>query len=79
MFRQQLFRDTINSTTFIDLSCLIHVRFAAVLGQNISHYRGDPKMLARLWSDDLVDPANEFVHSIFALSEEKQCSRHIPI
>jgi hypothetical protein len=47
----------------------------------ISHYRSDPKMLARLWSDDLVvaNPLNKFVRSISALSEEKHCSRHIPI
>ncbi len=75
------FQGHINSTAFIDLPRLIHVRFAPVLGQTISHYRGDPKMLARLWSDDLVvtNPLNRFVHSISALSEEKHCSRHIPI
>jgi hypothetical protein len=49
--------------------------------QTISHYRSDPKMLACLWSDDLVatNPLDKFVHSILALSEEKHCSRHIPI
>jgi hypothetical protein len=52
-----------------------------MIDQPISHYRSDPKMLARLWSDDLVvtNPLNKFVHSISALSEEKPCSRHIPI
>jgi hypothetical protein len=52
-----------------------------VIGQTISHYRSDPKMLARLWSDDLVvtNPLNKVVNSISVLSEEKHCSRHIPI
>jgi hypothetical protein len=52
-----------------------------MIDQPISHYRSDPKMLARLWSDDLVvsNPLNKFVHSISALAEEKHCSRHIPI
>jgi hypothetical protein len=52
-----------------------------MIDQTISHYRSDLKMLARLWSDDLVvsNPLNKFVHSISALSEEKPCSRHIPI
>jgi len=52
-----------------------------MLGQTISHYRSDKKRLARLWSDDLVvtNALNKLVHSIFALSEEKHCSRHIPI
>jgi hypothetical protein len=46
-----------------------------MIDQPISHYRSDPKMLARLWSDDLVvaNPLNKFVHSISALSEEKHC------
>ena len=41
----------------------------------------DSESLARLWSDDLVvtNPLNKFVYSISALSEEKPCSRHIPI
>jgi hypothetical protein len=52
-----------------------------MIGQTIAHYRSGLKMLARLWSDDLVitNPLNKFVHSISALSEEKHCSRHIPI
>jgi hypothetical protein len=52
-----------------------------MLGQTISHYRGDPKMLARLWFDDLgvTNPLNKFVNSISALSEERPCSLHIPI
>jgi hypothetical protein len=52
-----------------------------MIDQTISHYPSDPKMLARFWCDDSVvaDPLNEFVHSISALSEEKHCSRHIPI
>ena len=56
-------------------------RPSQVIGQTISHYRSDPKMLARLWSDDLVvtNPLNKVVNSISVLSEEKHCSRHIPI
>jgi hypothetical protein len=52
-----------------------------LIGQTISHYRRDPKMLARLWSDDLVvtNPLNKFVNSISLLCEEQHCSRHIPI
>jgi hypothetical protein len=52
-----------------------------VIRQTISHHRSDPEMLARLWSDDLIvtNPLNKFVNSISALSEEKPCSRHIPI
>jgi hypothetical protein len=56
-----------------------------MIGRTISHYRNDPKMLARLWSGDLVvtNGLNKFTHSISALSselsEEKHCSRHIPI
>jgi hypothetical protein len=40
-----------------------------MIGQTISHYRSDPTMLARLWSDDLVvaNPLNTFVRSISAL------------
>ena len=55
-------------------------RPSQVIGQTISHYRSDPKMLARLWSDDLVvtNPLNKVVNSISVLSEEKHCSRHIP-
>ena len=56
-------------------------RLSQVIGQTISHYRSDPKMLAHLWSDDLVvpNPLNKFVNSISVLSEEKHCSCHIPI
>jgi hypothetical protein len=52
-----------------------------MIGQTISRHRSDPKMLARLWSDDLLvtNPLNKFVNSISALSEEKPCSRQIPI
>jgi hypothetical protein len=53
-----------------------------MIGRTIWHYRSGLKMLAHLWSDDLVvtNPLlNKFVHSISALSEEKHCSRHIPI
>ena len=52
-----------------------------MIDQTISYYRSDPKRLARLWSDGLVvtNALNKFVHSISALSEEKHCSRQIPI
>jgi hypothetical protein len=52
-----------------------------MIGRTISHFRGDPKMLARLWSDDLIliKPLNKVLHSISVLSGEKHCSRHIPI
>jgi hypothetical protein len=52
-----------------------------MLGQTISHHHSDPKMLARLWSDDLgvSNPLNKFVGSLSALCEEKPWSPHIPI
>jgi eukaryotic-like serine/threonine-protein kinase len=39
MFRQQPFRDNVNSTAFIDFARFTNVRFASVIGQTISHYR----------------------------------------
>jgi hypothetical protein len=52
-----------------------------MIDQIISHYRSDKKRLACLWSNDLVvaNPVDKFAHSISVLSEEKHCSRYIPI
>jgi hypothetical protein len=52
-----------------------------MIDQTMARYRSNKKRSARFWCDDLVvtNLLNKFAHSIFALTEEKHCSRHIPI